>query len=324
MLDSKIKYSFLISTILAFCVVGLGAYTRLTDSGLGCPDWPACYGYWDLSTLNQNAEVVKSTFNAKDFDISKAKIEMYHRFLAGSLGLLILINSIIVLIDKKSRNLLWKKILTLNLLIVFQALLGMWTVTLFLKPVIVMGHLLGGMLITLLLWTIYKNYNQKETKHTGILYTAIMIALITQIFLGGWTSANYAALVCSDFPYCEGKLLPKMDLPSAFSFFKAEVSEEYGFRLPYRSLVTIHMLHRIGAVIISLLILFVAYKLYKKNKIKHLLFLLAVLICQITLGISNIVYYLPINVAVMHNLCALILLLALYEANKSLSNAKYS
>lgn len=322
MQGSKIKYSFLFTTLLAFCVVGLGAYTRLSDSGLGCPDWPACYGYWNMESLNNNSETVKSAFNAIDFDITKAKIEMYHRFLAGFLGIMILINSSILIFNKSTRQSFLKRIILLNSLLTFQALLGMWTVTLLLKPAIVMGHLLGGMFITLLLWSIYKDLEDKP-KNKNMLYSAILLAVIFQIFLGGWTSANYAALVCSDFPYCEGKLIPKLELSSAFSFLKAEVSENYGYRLPYRSLVTIHMLHRIGAFIITLLILFVCYQLFKRNKIKEMLILFSVLALQVVLGISNIVYYLPINIAVMHNLCALLLLITFYEVSKSLVNEKF-
>ncbi|MBP9722886.1 MAG: COX15/CtaA family protein, partial [Gammaproteobacteria bacterium] len=187
-----------LAIILAFIVIILGAYTRLTNAGLGCPDWPGCYGQM----------IVKNNLD------TKAWTEMIHRYLAGSLGLIILITSLFILFKNPSKKILSKVLVFLLLsTVIFQVLLGMWTVTYKLMPTVVMGHLLGGFCtISLLLLLLLNNLsfrNQiKFNNVTKFIAFLSLLAVCGQIILGGWTSANYAAIPCLDFPACNGQYFP--------------------------------------------------------------------------------------------------------------------
>ncbi|PCH55216.1 MAG: hypothetical protein COC15_04570, partial [Legionellales bacterium] len=217
------------ATILALIVVVLGAYTRLTDSGLGCPDWPGCYG----------------NFIAPYGDF-EAHVEMLHRYIAGSLGLVILY--LMYLFRNSQRCLSW----SIGALVIFQAALGMWTVTEKLLPIVVSSHLVGGLAIVALLFLLsLKSIAHPPTalrasnKLLWLINTALLILMI-QIILGGWTSTNYAALACPDFPTCYGEFFPELDLANVFVFDK--------FIPTTNARITIHMLHRFGALIITILL----------------------------------------------------------------------
>lgn len=285
----------LLTSILTFVVIVLGAYTRLKDAGLGCPDWPGCYGHMIAPKAD-----------------TAAWIEMVHRYVAGTLGLLILYIFI------KTRNILTGILLGL---VVFQALLGMWTVTLRLFPVVVMGHLLGGFTLLAALWLHYLrltfvNINLTVTikKNIKVLAVLATVILAIQIALGGWTSANYAALVCADFPTCQGQLLPSMDWSDAFNFRSVGIFDSPGTPLENTARVTIQMAHRIGALISFLLISGLCYQLWRSND-KVLIILAKIvfglLLLQITLGIANVLLELPLFVSLTHSAVAAILLLSL-------------
>ena len=218
----------LAALVLTLGVVSLGAYVRLSDAGLGCPDWPGCYG---RVTPHHAAEAINAELAVRpDGSVSHAKAwkEMVHRYFAGALGLLIV--AIAVLSWRKRRETSGGPGLPLLLLglIVFQSLLGMWTVTQLLKPLIVTAHLLGGMAtLSLLLWLWLRERSQSSHAYyarvdhlRGAALLGLMLVVI-QIALGGWVSANYAALACTDFPLCQGAWVPVMDFEHAFTLHRA-------------------------------------------------------------------------------------------------------
>lgn len=302
---ASFKNLTLLATLFAFFVVGLGAYTRLTDAGLGCPDWPGCYGALKVPTAN----VAAKTFPAAPLEAGKAWTEMFHRYVAG--GLVLLIVSLTYLGIKRKQYLG----LVLVGLVFFQAALGMWTVTLKLMPAIVMGHLLGGLTtLSLLWWWHLSNKHVSKNKVNAFprlkLFTLIGFILVaTQIALGGLTSSHYAALACIDFPSCLNQtFFPAWNLGSALNLFHPGNAD-------FATKVTIHMLHRVGATTIALF--FISYFIFffkqtlPKNIKRTGIILLHVLVLQIALGISNVLYVLPLPVAVLHNLTAALLLLTL-------------
>ena len=203
-----------IACILAFIVITVGAYTRLSDAGLGCPDWPGCYGRMIVPVEDTHIEKANQVYPERPLEHAKAWKEMFHRYVAGTLGLLIL--AICFLTWTKTKCLRTRMLGTaLLLLVIFQALLGMWTVTLLLKPAVVVAHLLGGMtIISLLYWLMLRQQSflnkNIHRNQAGLLPWVIfgLFVLGCQISLGGWTSSNYAALACPDFPTCQGEFWP--------------------------------------------------------------------------------------------------------------------
>lgn len=305
--------------VLAFSVILLGAYTRLKDAGLGCPDWPGCYGQFTAPSNFTDIAKANAAYPWIPVDIAKAKTEMTHRYFAESLGALIFIFGFAALYFRKERLLpLWLPF-TLMALVLFQGLLGMWTVTLQLWPIIVVLHLLGGFCTLGLLWIAYLYLRSNplpafQFPHTiKILGSITLCALLAQIFLGGWTSANYAALICPDFPLCQGKWLPNTDFKGAFNIFAT-------MDTPARTAT--HLAHRIGALLTFILSgMFIHSLIHLRKKTqdpairaylrKMVRLLTGLLLLQIALGISNVVFFLPLPVAVAHNGVAALLFLTL-------------
>ena len=306
-----------IAIILGLIVVVLGAYTRLSDAGLGCPDWPTCYGKIVVSNITDTPSLASNIVNWQ----AKAWKEMIHRYTASLLGLLIVVMTIIAFRATDSQYSKRNKRITLVslILVITQGILGMLTVTELLNPIIVVLHLLGGMsIVSLLFWLLlkqskfYYSTNISKTVHRFIIFALVVVSV--QIALGGWTSANYAALSCgSYFPTCLGSWLPE-----AAQFSQAilpaqplGINYEYGV-LENGTRIAIQLLHRSGALVvfITLIVLTFLLKPYPAIRFK-LVTLLTLLGIQILLGILNIVLSLPILVAVMHNLVALLLVLSL-------------
>lgn len=321
----------MIAAIIAFCVIVLGAWVRLSHAGLGCPDWPGCYGQLTWPDATHEIESANQAFPERPFESSKAWREMVHRYLAGSLILLVL-----VLCWKSWRgpqfNHRFRALTTvLLLLIVFQALLGMWTVTLKLKPIIVMAHLLGGLTtFSLLLWLMFSSRrrladkpNIRVRKMRGPIITAIIVLSI-QIALGGWTSANYAALACPDVPMCGGQWWPETDFGEGFVLWR-EVGVNYeGGLLDQKSRVAIQLAHRIGAVITLAVMIILSLRL---RKIPRLRFggpvLMTLVLAQFTLGVLNVALHLPLANAVAHNAGATLLLATLLGLLNKTSTRTY-
>jgi len=304
----------LLATLLAFGVVSLGAYVRLSDAGLGCPDWPGCYG--QLVGVPQQAHEQSAALDAfpgKPVVAHKAWKEMVHRYFAASLGLLIA--AVAGLAWRFRRQLHQSPLLPTALLGVvgLQALLGMWTVTLLLKPVIVSAHLIGGMTtLALLLWLLLRQMPAGGKVATRGLRLAGALALLAvggQIALGGWVSTNYAALACADFPTCQGAWLPDMDFAHAFQLRRELGQTAAGTLLSNAALSAIHWTHRVGALFVLLAAGALALLLLCRPAWRGWGLLLALaLVTQIALGIANVLLSLPLPLAVAHNGGATLLL----------------
>ncbi|MDH5409094.1 MAG: COX15/CtaA family protein [Gammaproteobacteria bacterium] len=322
----------LFASLLAVVVVLLGAYTRLADAGLGCPDWPGCYGHVGVPKHAEDVSAANQAFPERPVEAAKAWKEMIHRYFAGTLGLLVFA---LVIIALRNRSVPGQQVgvpVFLGFLIIFQALLGMWTVTIKLNPTIVMGHLMGGLAtLSLLVWLSLR-HSKLLSERRGEMVALnklhmpaliVLIVVIMQIMLGGWTSANYAALACSDdFPTCLGQWWPATDFKEGFVLWRGtEMNFEFGV-LNNDARAAIHLTHRIGAVITTLLVIWLALKLlaFEQAQVvnKLAILLMLVLLCQIGLGIANVVLSLPIGIAVAHNGVGAMLLLTLVMINHAI------
>lgn len=305
-------------------VIALGAYTRLSNAGLGCPDWPGCYGHLTVPTQVQAVEHIDKLFPAHPLVEHKAWSEMIHRYFAGSLGLVILALVIVSIRDivKTGRKKRWWATGFLILLLIYQPLLGMWTVTLKLLPIVVSQHLLGGMSILALLWLHFMMYRQPPqaciSADANFLRPMAVIALILlfcQIALGAWTSTNYAAIVCSGFPFCQ--IAPwHLQFHQAFHLFDKVGVNYQGGILSGDARRTIQMTHRFGALIVSLYLIILNILVIAKARHNRGLMCCAfvvwiLLIVQVCLGIANVLLARPLMVSELHNLGAASLLVAL-------------
>jgi heme a synthase len=321
-----------IALILAVIVIMLGAYTRLTDAGLGCPDWPGCYGRLVLPSAAPELTQAQKTFPEQPIVAHKAWSEMVHRYVAGTLGTLIIILAVWAVVNW--RRGLPQPMITPFLLVavlVFQAVLGMWTVTLKLLPLVVTGHLLGGMAIAgLLSWLVSATSRRRVRREMTAPFVFLLLALLVlviQLFLGAWTSTNYAALACgSDFPACHGALWPAgMDWAHAFNIFSPIGPNYEGGRLTMALRVTIQMAHRYWALITFIYLGVISlWLLVTRSGERRLASVLLVLLCvQVSLGILNVVKLLPLAIAVAHNGVAVLLLITLITLlERSQINAK--
>ncbi len=312
-----IRWFASIAIVLAVFVVMLGAYTRLTDAGLGCPDWPGCYGKMVLPGVKDTArETAQATYPNIPIEGRKAWTEMAHRYAAGTLGLCILIIAFCAALG--ARVLRVTPIFSLGLigLLFFQAALGMWTVTLQLLPVVVMGHLLGGMTLAALLtgyrWHLSEYSPIDLGKIRPFVYFGVVIVFI-QIALGGWVSSNYAGLACIGFPTCNQHWLPHFDFSRAFNVFSPIGANYQGGALDLAARVTIQWTHRVWAVVTAIYVLGLVMALLKHVKVPVVRcmagFTLALILIQFVLGILNVIYMLPLAIAVLHNGVALLLLM---------------
>lgn len=309
---------------LALVVVVLGAYVRLSHAGLSCPDWPGCYGRILVPADEQDVASANLAYPGRPLDAERAWKEMIHRYLAGILALAILFMAIAAYTRRRvSGQQIWVPSV-LVVLVLFQALLGMWTVTLLLKPLVVVAHLLGGLTTAALCWWVFLRHriarpagDGPPVEHLRLprRLAAIGIAvLFVQIGLGGWTSANYAALACVDFPLCRGQLWPDMAFADAFLPWRGIGQSYEGGVLATDARVAIHVVHRIGALATFLYLGFVAVYLMRTSPSRRLAgaagVMLVLLIAQVSLGIANVLLHLPIGVAVAHNAAAALLLLS--------------
>lgn len=315
-----------ISTLLALFVVVLGAYVRLSDAGLGCPDWPGCYGHIGVPEEQTEITAANGAFPERPVETDKAWKEMVHRYFASTLGLLIVIMAVLAWRNRQNPQQPVVLPIVLVGVVIFQGMLGMWTVTLQLKPVIVMGHLLGGFTTLVMLWWLASqgwkwSVSASLAQRFRPWVLAVMGLLGVQIALGGWTSSNYAALACPDFPYCQGEWWPPMDFSEAFVMWRGlGINYEFGV-LEHPARTAIHLTHRIGALVVFLSMTTLLVMLYRMlPQIRLLVVAIAALLAvQIGLGISNVVFGLPLAVASAHNGVAAVLLLSLVLLLRSLS-----
>jgi len=314
------------ATLLALVVVSFGAYTRLTDSGLGCPDWPGCYGTLSVPESIDQIEKAQAVYPDSPVEIEKAWIEMIHRYIAGILGIMILVIAFMSIRLREQINYSLKWPFFLLGLVIFQAALGMWTVTLLLKPAVVTSHLLGGMTVLgILTFLMHRNYgthreNFVSNKYERKIIRFSLVLLFIQIALGGWTSTNYAALACTDYPTCHGSLVPEMDFYNAFTIFRELGVTSIGEPLSLEALHAIQWVHRIGAIVLLVYLLFVAYILKVNqgfNMWRNVLIL--VISLQFIIGIANLLLHLPIVLATLHNLGAALLVVILVGINSRIT-----
>ena len=322
------------ATCLAYVVILLGAYTRLADAGLGCPDWPGCYGHVGVPKHVDDVAAANQAYPDRPVEAAKAWKEMIHRYFASTLGLLIFAIGIIAIRKRKESNHAFKLPLFLMALVVFQGMLGMWTVTIKLNPTIVMSHLMGGMTTLSILWwltlrsgALFK-FGHVDSVYLNKLKTPALIGLVIvvlQVMLGGWTSSNYAALHCVEFPTCiGGEYLPAMNFSEGFTLWHGiEKNFEFGI-LSNEARIAIHTTHRIGAVITALFVIWLGLKLLLTPAYKPLknagIALLAVVVFQFILGVSNVLLSLPLLVAVAHNGGGALLILTMVTLNYLVRN----
>jgi cytochrome c oxidase assembly protein subunit 15 len=304
--------------VLTLCLIMLGAWVRLTDAGLGCPDWPGCYGKLTPTQARDSiaAAVAEQGGEHGPVSLGKAWREMVHRYIAAFLGFLILVMA--VWAWRRRAELAQSPLLAIALLgvVILQGLFGKWTVTLLLKPAIVTGHLMGGMLtFALLVWLWLRQRPESAPVDreplAALLWPArlALLLVVGQIFLGGWTSTNYAALACADLPTCQGRWLPEVDVANGFHFIRELGLTGDGEPLPLPALTAIHLAHRIGAVLVLVGVGWVGWRAWRSPGAAPLgAALLGMLGLQWMLGLSNVWFSLPLWLAVAHNGGAAVLL----------------
>ena len=320
----------LIGAVLCLGVVVLGGYTRLSDSGLGCPDWPGCFGHI--------APTGSAEHYASESDVRKAWVEMIHRYFASTLGLIIVAIAVLSFIARRERGVNFGLALFLVALVIFQGLLGMWTVTLLLKPLIVTGHLLGGLTtFALLLWLWLSmqacdravdghsvlagnrlvEYGARARQFAGLALAALAI----QVFLGGWTSSNYAAVACPDLPQCQAQWVPDADYKDAFVLWRGLGINYAGGVLDHPARVAIHFTHRVGAVVASVLLLLAAFFAARGLGAGPRwagIWVVAALAFQISVAVFMVLRAFPLELAAAHNAGAALLVAATVYLNRKL------
>jgi cytochrome c oxidase assembly protein subunit 15 len=334
----------LAAMLLALCVVVFGAYVRLNDAGLGCPDWPGCYGHvTPAQAAAANAGTAESPLH-----VGKAWKEMIHRYGASTLGLLILAIAYFAWRWRRYPDVPVVLPLALVLLVIFQGLLGMWTVTLLLKPLIVTLHLIFGFTTLALLWWLWFTLRRRSSDPWSGTRSALgggstaalvrpapvalrrlaliaLIALSVQIMLGGWTSTNYSAVACPDFPKCQAQWWPKADFGNAFVLWRGLGINYEGGVLDHPARVAIHFTHRLGAVVATLALLLVSvltlFRRQEGNSRIAAFAVLAALALQLSIGILMVLRGFPLPFATAHNAGAALLLLATLALNRALRRA---
>ena len=301
------KKLLLLTTITAFCLVVLGAYVRLSDAGLGCPDWPGCFGTLSVPESQSAIENAELNFPTQRVETDKAWKEMIHRYVAGFLGIMIFLIGIISYKNKRVLKVNPIVPYSIVILVIFQALLGMWTVTLLLKPIVVSAHLIGGMTtLGLLTFATHRYWGKIQTNtlksaHEIFLVRFSLFILFVQIFLGGWTSTNYAGLACTDFPTCHGTLVPSLNFKDAFDIFRDLGKLSDGSPLPLAVFETIQWVHRLGALVTWLFFIYLASVILKYKTMRNLGYVLVfVITAQFIVGVANLLLHLPTVLAVMH------------------------
>lgn len=313
--------------VLCFTVVVLGAYVRLTAAGLGCPDWPGCYGHVTPSGA-EHSVTAQAAFPSMPLNVGKAWREMIHRYAASTLGLIILTISIVSIRTRRQRLVSVPLALALLATVIFQGMLGMLTVTWRLKPLIVTSHLVFGLTTLGLLWWLWLTLRSESgvvrsqfsaatveaARLAWILALVGIVALAIQIILGGWTSSNYAAIACPDFPKCQNAWWPTTDYRNAFVLWHGLGINYEGGILDNPARIAIHLTHRIGAIVATLTLSLAALSILTRNALAPIkllaLAVLAALALQLTLGISMVLRAFPLALASAHTAGAALLLLS--------------
>ena len=326
--EDKFKKLAWVTVFFTFDLIVFGAFTRLTDSGLGCPDWPGCYGEANPFLAHADISAAQAAMPTGPVTVFKAWIEMIHRYLAMGVGVLI-----IAMLFFAWRN--WKQTrlpryapavpALLLLFVCVQGAFGAWTVTLKLQPVIVTTHLLLGMsLLALLVW-----HAMRQTAPVPVDAAAsslrlpaalALLVLFMQIALGGWVSTNYAALACGSYPLCQGELVPALDMEHGFTLWRHLGMTAAGDYLPFSALVAIHWVHRSFAYVVVALVAWLAHRALRLGGLQSTArALLGLIFLQLFTGIATVLLNWPLSLAVLHNGGAALLVLLLVVLNYRLS-----
>lgn len=304
-----------VTAFLTLDLIMFGAFTRLTDSGLGCPDWPGCYGHSNPLSADVEIRAAETALPSGPVTVAKAWIEMAHRYLAMAVGFLIVVLVVSAALrwqrrrDARSARLAGFALVVLAM-VCLQGAFGAWTVTMKLQPIIVTAHLLGGLtLLALLVWL-----GLLESRAAGDAAPAVaaaplrrwaaagLVLLAIQVALGGWVSSNYAVMACPDFPLCQGSWKPDMDFAHGFTLWRDLGHTGSGDVIGFQALVAIHWVHRLAAVPVLLVLAVLAWRARRIAATERLAaWLGALLVLQVVTGLSNIVLQWPLALAVLHN-----------------------
>lgn len=322
--DDKFRKLVWVTTFLTLDLVMFGGFTRLTDSGLGCPDWPGCYGTASPFIAHAQIAAAHAALPTGPVSMTKAWIEMIHRYFAMAIGVLIVAQTLIAWVARIKRRPLavspwWPT--ALLALIGVQGIFGAWTVTMKLQPIIVTTHLLLGLaLLGSLGWLAARVTPMPVYEPGAARYrTAALVGLtllVVQIALGGWVSTNYAVLACTDFPTCNGQWIPSMDFAHGFHLWRALGMTSDGDAITQDALVAIHWTHRTFAFVVIAYLVWLALQLRRYASLaRPAMGVLVVIAVQFATGLSNIVLAWPLPIAVAHNGGAAVLLLLLVVLN---------
>ncbi len=323
-----------VTVFFTFDLIVFGAFTRLTDSGLGCPDWPGCYGAANPFIAHEQIAAAEALMPTGPVTVVKAWIEMTHRYLAMGIGALIVALMATSWIQwRKTRRSEFSPAIptALFFFVCIQGAFGAWTVTLKLQPLIVTIHLLLGMgLLALLVWMGGRqDHAQHPAPPAGSSAAALaalqpwaiasIVLLFVQIALGGWVSTNYATLACTDFPLCGGKVVPEMDFEHGFTLWRELGKTAAGSYLPFSALTAIHWVHRNFAFVVFALVGFTAWRAWPHASLrKSARWLALALAAQFITGVATVYLDFPLAIAVLHNAGAAILVLLLTMLNYQL------
>jgi len=325
----------LAAVCFAIPVIVLGAFTRLVDAGLGCPDWPGCYGHILWPNETHEIATANEAFPHAPVELDKTWPEMVHRYFATGLGLFCMALAAVAVRHRQRAGQPLKLPLFLLGFVILQGMFGMWTVTLKLWPQVVTAHLLGGFTTLSLLWLLTLRLNNQHWQFDSATLARVqafrkvalvgLLVVITQIALGGWTTSNYADIACPDLPTCQAQWLPPMDFANGFNLFQSIGPNYLGGVLDNEARVAIHMSHRIGAIITLLIIGWLSLSLIRRPQRELQLMgkiMGAVLLLQFCLGLGNIFFQFPLLVTVSHNAVGALLLLVLVTFNYLLITAR--
>ena len=319
MVNAQIRKLAGFGVIFALLVVSVGAYTRLADAGLGCPDWPGCYGFLTVPDEATEISTAEARYPEAPVEFAKAWWEMGHRYIAGALLLLVASILFMAYRAREEEDTPLKLAAVLMFVILWQAAFGAWTVTLKLWPQVVTGHLIGGFTTLSLMWLLFLRQGGLSDMVSALprpnwLAKIAFVAVVVQIILGGWVSSNYAALACYDFPSCDGTYTPDIDLQEGFNVFQSVGPNYLGGLMTNEARMAIHWVHRIGAIIVLLVVGALVVQTVKQVAVVGYALLVA-LLTQITLGVLNVVWVLPLLNATAHNTVGALLLLVLVTIN---------
>jgi cytochrome c oxidase assembly protein subunit 15 len=319
------KLSWL-TAFLTLDLIMFGSFTRLADAGLGCPDWPGCYGHSNPLSADEHIRAAETALPSGPVTVVKAWIEMLHRYFAMGVGFLIIVVTIqawracrrspspqtIRLRNLSMSALVW---------VCIQGAFGAWTVRMQLQPAIVTLHLLGGMFLLSLLVALSLAQERvlqvtASSRYLRSLAAFALSAVAIQVALGGWVSSNYAVMACPDFPLCQGRVWPSMNISDGFTFWRPLGRTGEGAIIPFQALVAIHWVHRVFALVVVAIVALLAWRAWSiEGLARPARWLAGVLLLQLLTGMSNVILQWPLAAAVLHNGGAAVLIAVLVAVN---------